>query len=170
LEQAPHQEEEEIMPRLPIAPAFDRSSNTRRGMRLALAVGLGTLALGTAAGAFAAAAKLPSQVAVVRHVDTAKAIAPSALHAKDLFTNPTAAPDEVVADAALAAVAAAPMAPAGSETEGTKSTEDHHSVPPRSDDSSSEHPPSTAPAKPKPKSSPSPEPSQTPEPTSSPHD
>jgi hypothetical protein len=154
------------MPRLPINPAFDRASNTRRGLRVALAVGLGTLLLGLAAGAVAARGNQTSRIAHVRHVDSGEATAPSSLRAGDLFVSPASpAPDDAVAPAAPAA---APAAHAESESESeTMSSEHKNGVPPPTDDSVTTHAPGGTPAaKPKPHPSPSPEPSQSPEPPS----
>jgi outer membrane biosynthesis protein TonB len=165
------------MSRLPINPAFDRSANTRHGLRLALAVGLGTLALGVAAGAVATSAHQFARVAHVMHIDTAKATAPSALRGADLFSNPATAAPEV--EAAAAAAARATVAkPASTESEVEKEhaseTEQKTGVAPSTEDHSPMvHPAGgAAPAmpKPQPKPKPSVEPTDTPEPTPSAHD
>jgi hypothetical protein len=163
------------MSRLPINPAFDRSANTRRGLRLALAVGLGTLALGVAAGAVAAGAHQFARVAQVKHIDTAKATAPSALRGGDLFSNPAAAAPEAEAAAATAAAATAAKTPsteAEVEKEHASTTEHMSGVAPSTEDHApSVHPAGgAAPAKPKPSPKPTVEPTDSPEPTPSAHD
>jgi hypothetical protein len=152
------------MSRLPINPAFDRSAHTRRGLRIALAVGLGTLAMGIAAGALAASGNHTARASQVRHVETANAMAPSSLRAADLFADPTMAP-EPEGDPTPTAAPTAAAEPAETEHE-SASTDHKNGVPPPSDDSPSSRP--TGGAQPKPK--PSPEPSDHPEPTPSPRD
>lgn len=156
------------MSRLPINPAFDRSSNTHRGLRLALAVGLGTLALGLAAGAVAAAGNQVARIAHVRHVDTGKATAPSALRAGDLFSNPTMAPDDAAAPAAPAAAAPAAHSESSESENGQMSTEHKNGVPPLTDDHQPGQP--TGSSSPRPRPHPSAEPSHSPEPNPSPND
>jgi len=163
------------MSRLPINPAFDRSANTRRGLRLALAVGLGTLALGVAAGAVAAGAHQFARVAQVKHIDTAKATAPSALRGGDLFSNPAMATPEAEAAAATAAAATAAKAHSTeSEVEKEHASGTEHmsgGAPAAEDHAPVVHPTGgPTPAKPKPQPKPSVEPTDSPEPTPSPHD